>query len=235
MTKRPAPTLAGPLAGLAQRVRDKARQLHTLRTDAHQLQELKNRKERLRELADRSVSLASTARILRNAGRPFVVPAAVVTAALQEIAESQQRGPGRVTKIEEALRQVELALKGAWQAPIPDLESARSIATLVERFPQLKGAGVRIQDAADRLAKSLDTLPTTPTHAQTAARLLNALNAEVLRLQEQGLDADVQRFLGQSAAGVTLEALLEAPEILKFLREHQLLSSFTVKLRTQVP
>ena len=144
MTKRTVPTPTGPLAGLAIRVRDNARLLHSLRTDARQIQELKEREQRLRGLADQSTSLANSARLLRDAGRPPTIPSAIALA-LHDVADYRQRGQVRVTRIEEALRQAEASLLATWRAPFAAIESARALAVLLERFPQLKTARLRIQ------------------------------------------------------------------------------------------
>lgn len=231
----------GPLGLTAGRVRALADQVRDHQATTQHLAALQQRRGQLEALTNRIQILVEAARVLRSARAsvprcPELAPAQQATSELRERFEKDPqsvRHAQPLSSLESPLQPLEDALLQSWHEVAAPPPGAAALAQLLTRFPQFREAQMQIARLCEQLDEETRRLPKS---ADDRGRVLNwqqELEGRIEALEGEGMDADVQRFLRGSAAGVPLDQLLGKPHVLEFLRTHDLLSSLTVRFQSK--
>ncbi len=228
----------GPLGLTARRVHALAEEVRDHQATTQHLAALQQRRGHLEALATRVEVLVDAARVLDSAGAavpaaPEVARARQVTA---ELRERYERDPQSVRRalppsLELPLQHLENALLQSWNELAAPQPGAVALAQLLARFPHFREAQTQIARLCEHLDEATRTLPKAADDLTRVSNRKQELQDRIEALKDDGMDADVQRFLKGTAAGVPLDQLLGEPHVLEFLRPHDLLSSLTVSFR----
>jgi hypothetical protein len=233
---------SGPLGLVAERVRGLAEELRNQQTTADYLAALQQRSEQLDGIATAAESLVETAAVLKAAGvRPG--PITAFSAARQAVSELRQRYESEPQAVRQAqarsldspLSTALSAFRQAWAAFVGPAPGALALADLLARFPQFRDAESEIHALCAQLTEAARNLPSSESDLSRVKDIQRKLQERIAALKDDGMDADVQQFMRDSANGVPLEQLLGKPNLLEFLRTHRLLSSLTVTFRPSTP
>jgi hypothetical protein len=238
---RAARAASGPLGLVAESVRGLAEELRNQQTTVDYLAALQQRSEQLGGIATKVESLVDTARVLKAAGiRPASVSSfSSARQAVSELRERYEREPQAVRQaqarsLDSPLTVAQDAFRQAWVAFAGPTPGALALAELLARFPQFRDAQSEVQVLCAQLTEAARTLPSSESDLSQLADVQRKLQERIETLKDDGMDADVQQFMRDSANGVPLEQLLEKPSLLEFLRTHGLLSSLTVTFRLSI-
>lgn len=238
-TRRTTSGPGGPIGQAAARVRTIAEQLGDQQATATHLSALQQRRDQFDAIAKRSEDLVASARVLRSAGCgiPKVTVLAPAIQAVSEIADRVKKEPRSVRSalpksIDAPLSSVEAVLNQTWQGLAMPSPGARALTELLDRFPQFRDARTALLDLSEKLMLSARSLPASGEQVERVRKWQAQIQDTIEALQDDGLDAEVQQFLRDSADGVRLDKLLEQPSVVEFLRDHDLLSALTVSFRS---
>ena len=229
----------GPLGLAAARVRGLAAQLRDQQTTSDYLGALQQRRDQLDSVASSAEALVEVCRVLRSAGvrvpaSPSLGPARQATLDLRQRYQGDPKSVRQplTRNMDSPLEPTQAAFRHAWLEVASPSPGAVALAELLSRFPQFREVRGDIQRLCMQLTEVARTPPRSADDLARVTEWKEQLQQRIDTLEDDGLDADVQQFLRESATGVPLDRLLGKPGVLEFLEAHQLLSSLTVSFRT---
>lgn len=227
-----------PLVQHAIEVKRLATELREGNATAALVAALQQRKQELSALADRADSLAATAASLRASGATVSSPETSTAARKSlgelrsEYGEDAQAASDKPTKwLKQPLDSVETSLKAAWQRLLPPTAAAKAIAELLRTLPDFAEPRKRLLEVVAAVEKAQASLPRTGAEAALAADWRRQVEQQLAKLEDAGVDRDVQDFLRAAGSGVPLDSLLKNEAVLGFLRKYGLLGSLSVTFR----
>lgn len=117
----------------------------------------------------------------------------------------------------------------AWHSFVDPPSENDPLVEVLERFPSLKKAAAQLSDIRESIRQAAAQLPKTKRDITKVAKLKSQQEECLSLLEKSGINDEVVDFLRRCATGVPLTELIDRPSLLEWIRNNELLDSFTVR------